>query len=302
MASTVSRLPDQQIEPHFKSYRDALGARRREGLIYFALLLAAIIAAAIIAEIDLPKLFANIGNFSDYIVRIFHFDSGPYTGQLVFLHPGLASDDWFWGLKKWLGLLGETLLIAYLGTLLGACAAFVLCFFAAANLGRGRITRWLTKRFLEFCRTVPELVFALVFVVAFGVGALPGVLALAIHTAGALGKLFSEVVENIDMKPADGVIASGGGWTEMVRFAVLPQVLSNFTSYGLLRFEINVRGAAIMGFVGAGGIGQELLTSIRKFYYADVSAILVLIIITVILIDVLTERLRHRLIGSGEHS
>jgi phosphonate transport system permease protein len=112
-----------------------------------------------------------------------------------------------------------------------------------------------------------------------------------------LGKLFAEVVENIDMKPVEGVIATGGSWVHKVRFAVLPQVASNFASYALLRFEINVRGAAVLGFVGAGGIGQTLLEVIRKFYYADVSALLVLIIATVMLIDTFTEKIRHRLLG-----
>ena len=132
---------------------------------------------------------------------------------------------------------------------------------------------------------------------AFSLGPLPGILALAIHTTGALGKLFAEVVENVDMKPVDGVLATGGHWLHKVRFAVLPQVASNFASYALLRFEINVRGAAVLGFVGAGGIGQTLLEVIRKFYYADVSALLVLIISTVMVIDALTERVRHRLLG-----
>ena len=154
-----------------------------------------------------------------------------------------------------------------------------------------------TRRLLEFSRTVPEMVFALIFVVAFSLGPLPGILALAIHTTGALGKLFAEVVENVDMKPVEGVIATGGGWLHKVRFAVLPQVASNFASYALLRFEINVRSAAVLGFVGAGGIGQTLLEVIRKFYYADVSALLVLIIATVMVIDTVTERIRHGLIG-----
>ena len=131
-------------------------------------------------------------------------------------------------------------------------------------------------------------------------GPLPGVLAIAIHTMGALGKLFSEVVENIDLKPVDGITASGGSWWQIVRFAVVPQVLSNFASYALLRFEINVRGASIMGFVGAGGIGQDLIEAIRKFYFTDVSAILLLIILAVMLIDYGTERLRHALL-SLEH-
>ena len=150
------------------------------------------------------------------------------------------------------------------------------------------------RRSLEFCRTVPDIVFALLFVYALGLGPFPGVLAIAIHTVGALGKQFAEVVENIDMKPVDGIRATGATWVEEIRFAVIPQVLSNFVSYTLLRFEINVRGASVMGFVGAGGIGKELLSSIRQFYYSDVSAILLMIIVTVFVIDLLTERLRHR--------
>ncbi len=118
-----------------------------------------------------------------------------------------------------------------------------------------------------------------------------------IHTAGALGKLFAEVVENIDMKPVEGIVASGGTRWQSIRYGVVPQVLPNFASYALLRFEINVRGASVMGFVGAGGIGQDLISAIRKFYYSDVSAILILIIATVMVIDLLTEQLRHRLVA-----
>jgi len=99
------------------------------------------------------------------------------------------------------------------------------------------------------------------------------------------------------MKPVDGVVATGGNWFHKIRFAVLPQVASNFASYALLRFEINVRGASVLGFVGAGGIGQTLLEVIRKFYYADVSALLIMIIATVMVIDSVTERIRHKLIG-----
>jgi phosphonate transport system permease protein len=122
-----------------------------------------------------------------------------------------------------------------------------------------------------------------------------GVLALTLHTLGALGKLFTEIVENVDMKPVDGILSTGGSWSESVRYAVLPQVASGFATYGLLRFEINFRGSSIMGFVGAGGIGQELLSAVRKFYYSDVSAILVMIIVTVFILDILTARLLRRL-------
>jgi len=174
--------------------------------------------------------------------------------------------------------------------------ALGLCFLAAANVSPRRWTRIAARRFLEVCRTVPELVFALVFVICFGLGPLAGVLAVAIHTLGALGKQFAEVVENGDMKPVDGVSSAGGHWMVAMRFGMLPQVLSSFVSYALLRFEINVRGATIMGFVGAGGIGQDLIEAIRKFYYTDVSAILVLVVLTVFVMDFLTERLRHRLV------
>jgi len=140
-------------------------------------------------------------------------------------------------------------------------------------------------------------VFALIFVIAFGLGPMAGVLAIAIHSTGALGKLFSEIVENADMKPVEGVRSTGASWLSCMRFAVLPQVSAGYASYALLRFEINVREASVMGFVGAGGIGQELVVAIRKFYYSDVSAILLTIIVTVFIIDIGTGWLRGRLFG-----
>ncbi len=194
-------------------------------------------------------------------------------------------------------MLGETMLIAYVGTLTGAVLGFLACFLCNGYLMPAAVVRFFVRRVLEFCRTVPDIVFALIFVVAFGLGPLPGVLAIAVHTFGALGKLFAEVVDNIDRKPVEGIASSGGSWFEQVRFGVLPQVLSNFTSYALLRFEINVRGAAVIGFVGAGGIGQELILVIRKFYYPDVSAILLMIVVCVMAIDFTSERIRHRLLA-----
>ncbi len=271
------------------AYAQAVALKRRQLWLGLMLLAVLVLLSGHVAEISFSKLYQQIGSFSSYIDRIFHLENG----RSVISDPA----EWFWGWKKWLALMGETLLMAYLGTLLGATAAFVLCFLASQNLTQSKGVVFFTRRLLEFCRTVPELVFALIFVVAFSLGPLPGILALAIHTAGALGKLFAEVVENIDMKPVDGVVATGGNWFHKIRFAVLPQVASNFASYALLRFEINVRGASVLGFVGAGGIGQTLLEVIRKFYYADVSALLVMIIATVMIIDAVTERIRHKLIG-----
>lgn len=250
--------------------------------------------AAWSAEVNLGKFYDNIGNLTSYISRIFHLDSG----QAVILDPF----EWFWGLDKWLVLLGETLMMAYVGTLLGAMGAVLFCFVASKNITQSAALVFVTRRFMEFFRTVPSLVFALIFVVAFGLGPMAGVLAIAIHTMGVLGKQFAEVVENIDMKPIHGVVAAGGNWVQKIRFAVLPQVLPNFASYALLGFEINVRSAAVLGLVGAGGIGETLISAIRKFYYADVSAILCLIILTVVVIDTLTEKIRHQLIGSSIES
>ncbi len=271
------------------AYAQAVALKRRQLWLGLFLLAVLVLLSGHVAEISFSKLYQHIGSFASYIDRIFHLENG----RPVISDPA----EWFWGWKKWLALMGETLLMAYLGTLLGATAAFVLCFLASQNLTKSKGVVFFTRRLMEFCRTVPELVFALIFVVAFSLGPLPGILALAIHSAGALGKLFAEVVENIDMKPVDGVVATGGNWFHKIRFAVLPQVASNFASYALLRFEINVRGASVLGFVGAGGIGQTLLEVIRKFYYADVSALLVMIIATVMIIDAVTARIRHRLIG-----
>ena len=271
------------------AYAQAVALKRRQLWLGLLLLAVLVLLSGYVAEISFSKLYQHIGGFASYIDRIFHLENG----RPVISDPA----EWFWGWKKWLALMGETLLMAYLGTLLGATAAFVLCFLASQNLTQSKGVVFFTRRLMEFSRTVPELVFALIFVVAFSLGPLPGILALAIHTAGALGKLFAEVVENIDMKPVDGVVATGGNWFHKIRFAVLPQVASNFASYALLRFEINVRGASVLGFVGAGGIGQTLLEVIRKFYYADVSALLVMIIATVMIIDAVTERIRHKLIG-----
>ena len=292
MVSAIHQLPDAQADALHRAYDSQIAARRSQSFLGAAALVALIFLAGYVGEVSIPKFLANIGNFSTYIGHLFYLDSGASVFSNVY--------EWFWGVtqkNKWLPLLGQTLLIAYIGTITGAVGAFIWCFLASQNLVQFKWLRIFSRRYLEFCRTVPELVFALIFVVAFHLGPLPGILALAIHTTGALGKLFAEVVENIDMKPVEGLTSTGATWVQMVRFAVVPQVLSNFVSYTLLRFEINVRSAGIMGFVGAGGIGQELLVSVRKFYYSDVSAILLLLIATVMIIDLLTERARYALIG-----
>lgn len=287
MASGLLSLPQERIEQLLASYTRAVARRRRQ----FYLVLTTLVLLAVIAgrygEVDLVYLLEHISAFTSYFGRI--------LPKLTYTHFAADIADWYWNLSGWLKLLLDTILIAYLGTTIGALGAFATTFLAADNTAPGRPLRFAVKRLHEFCRTVPDIVFALLFVTAFGLGPLPGILAIGIHSTGALGKLFTEVVENIDMRPVEGVRSTGGNFVSTIRFAVVPQVLVTFATYTLLRFEINVRSGTVIGIVGAGGIGQDLFVAIRKFYYTDVSAILLMIIVTVAILDMVSERIRDRL-------
>jgi phosphonate transport system permease protein len=294
MPAAVSILPAPQLAALNDAYRKAVARKRLRTTLATAVGFAVLLIAAMGAEVNLATFFGKIGNIASYFDRIFTLDTGMRAWSDV--------GEWFWGWQKWLSLLGETVLISYVGTLVGAVLAFGLNFLSAENTAPSAPLRFVVKRFMEFCRTVPDIVFALIFVIAFGLGPMAGVLAIAIHCIGALGKQYSEIVENIDMKPVEGLRSTGAGWTDCMRFGVLPQVAAGFAGYTLLRFEINVRGASVMGFVGAGGIGQELVVAVRKFYYSDVSAILLMIIVTVFIIDIGTGWLRGRLFGKEARS
>ena len=290
MTIAVSILPEQQLAVLNNAYHKARAQKRLRAFAATTLFLAALVVAAIGAEVNLKTFVTHFGNFLSY------FDSMLTLEDHTRVWTNFG--EWFWGWRHWLNLLGETILISYVGTLIGAILAFALNFLAAENTSPAPWLRFVVRRALEFARTVPAIVFALVFVMAFGLGPMAGVLAIAIHSTGALGKQFSEIVENADMKPVEGVRSTGSSWLSCMRFAVLPQVITGYASYALLRFEINVREASVMGFVGAGGIGQELVVAIRKFYYSDVSAILLTIIVTVFLIDIGAGWVRGRLFGT----
>jgi phosphonate transport system permease protein len=294
MTVAVSILPRPQLAALNGAYRKAVARKRLRFALAAAMFVIALATASFGAEVRLGTLIAHFGNFVSYFDRILTLEDGTRVWTNI--------AEWLWGWRKWSLFLGETILISYVGTLFGAILAFALNFFAAENTSPAVWLRFAVKRFMEFCRTVPGIVFALIFVIAFGLGPMAGVLAIAIHSTGALGKQFSEIVENIDMKPLEGVRSTGAGWMSCMRFAVLPQVSAGFASYSLLRFEINVREASVMGFVGAGGIGQELIVAVRKFYYSDVSAILLMIVLTVFVIDIGTGWIRGRLFGRDRHA
>jgi phosphonate transport system permease protein len=294
MAVAVPILPSQQLAALSDAYRKAVAKKRLRLTLGTAVFFAALVVASFGAEVNLRTLFTYFGHFVSYFDRILTLEDGTRVWTNV--------GEWLWGWRKWSLLLGETILISYVGTLFGAVLAFALNFLAAENTSPAPWLRFVIKRLLEFCRTVPGIVFALIFVIAFGLGPMAGVLAIALHSIGALAKQYAEMVENIDMKPVEGVRSTGANWVSSMRFAVLPQVAAGFVSYTLLRFEINVREASIMGFVGAGGIGTELVVAVRKFYYSDVSAILLMIVLTVFAIDIGTGWVRERLLGKDRRA
>jgi phosphonate transport system permease protein len=149
---------------------------------------------------------------------------------------------------------------------------------------------------MDACRAINEMVFALLFIVAVGLGPFAGVLALFVHTTGTLAKLFSEAVESIDPRPVEGIRATGAHPLVEIVYGVIPQVLPLWVSFTLYRFESNVRSASVVGMVGAGGIGVVLFEVIRGFQYAQTCAVLIILVVSVSLIDLLSARLRKRFI------
>jgi len=282
------RGPAARFETQFAAYRRE---KRTYAFLFIVAFLVCLGAAAITAKFDVITLIQGLPRTTEFLVKLV-----PPIGLATFAHD---VGEWYWGIGSWLDSLLNTLLMAFLATVLGTAMGGFLSFFAARNLARHYLTYWVMRRLLEIARTVPDIVWALMFVIAFGIGPLAGILAITVHTIGAQGKLFAEVNENISLLPVDGVRAAGGTWFQEIRFAVLPQVIPNYMSYTFWRLELNVRSATIVGFVGAGGIGHELFTSVQLLYFSDVGAILLIVVATIMLIDVLSEMFRHSAIGKA---
>lgn len=192
----------------------------------------------------------------------------------------------------------ETVNIAAVSTLLGVLVASILSLLATRGLARWPRLTPVIRRLLDAMRAIPEIVIALILIYILGGGPIPAMVAIAIHTTGAMGKLFSEVAENADLKPVEGLTSVGANWSQRMWLGILPQVAPNWFSYALLRFEINVRASAILGFVGAGGIGYDLKIAMQwgGGRYDSVVAIFLVLFATIVLIDQLSDRLRHRLV------
>ena len=188
-----------------------------------------------------------------------------------------------------------TLHIALWGTVLAIVAAVPLGLLSAHNVAPPWVHQPV-RRLMDLCRSINEMVFAMLFIVAVGLGPFAGVLALFVHTTGTLAKLFSEAVEAIDERPVEGIRAMGGHKLAEVVYGIFPQVMPLWLSYSLYRFESNVRSASVVGMVGAGGIGVVLYEVIRGFQYAQTCAVLLMLAITVTVIDMFSAWLRKRFI------
>jgi phosphonate transport system permease protein len=205
----------------------------------------------------------------------------------------------------------ETFAISFMGTLLAVIIALAIVFFASRNLifsgllyemepklGWRRAARMvpylLAKGALNILRTIPEMVWALIFVFLVGLGPFPGVLALGVHTGGVLGKLFGEVLEDVDTQPVESLQATGANRLQILFYGILPQVLPQFISYTLYRWEVNIRVAAVLGFVGAGGLGQRIHIAISLFFENQLLTLLLAIYILVTAVDYLSAYLRRK--------
>jgi len=189
---------------------------------------------------------------------------------------------------------GETIQIAFIGTVLSAIASFFLGTLAAANL----TPRWVhepLKWFLSVLRAIPVILLALMFVSAFGLGPFPGVLAIAFHSTGMLGKFYAEAMENARPGPIEALDSAGGTWWQRIRFGILSQVSPDLTRDTLFRFELNLRESLVLGLVGAGGIGFYIQLYIRAFQYGRVATLTIIVLIMVVLVEQLSVALRRRL-------
>lgn len=268
------------------SYVEDVRRRRLYSGLLFALFALIFLSGLVLAD------DRNAGGFWDGLAKLFDFPSelvaeaiqkaGNLPGHFFHYFPSLI----------------ETINIAAASTLLGALMATVLSLLATRGLARWPALIPLFRRMMDIMRAVPEVVIALVLIFVLGGGPVAAMIAIAFHTTGALGKLFSEVNENADLRPVEGLASVGANWSQRMWFAVFPQVAPNYLSYALMRFEINIRASAILGFVGSGGIGYDLRNAMSwgKGRYDEVAAIFILLLGTIILVDQLSSLYRNRLV------
>ena len=239
-------------------------------------LLAALIFVTIDLEINFIKLFS---------------DSSKYFGDI--LSRMLPPD--FSNLNQLIYAMFETIEIAFLGTFIAIVLSIPVGLFSARNLAPNYIIFLLARIVTIFFRAIPEFIMAMILVIAVGFGAIPGVLALGFHTMGFLAKFYAEDIEHVNKGPIEALKSSGASKRQIISFAVIPQIIPSFIANNLYIFDRNIRMATMLGIVGAGGIGYELQSSFRMFEYQKVSAIIVIIFITIFIIDNFSSFIRSRI-------
>jgi phosphonate transport system permease protein len=261
-------------------------------------------------ETNSGKFFDRIPYFFDFIEDLLPRDGmevfralfdlpSPYAdGSMKYNYPeGRLYITETLYIPEYIHKMVETVNIAILSTLIGLLIGFCLSFLAARNMMTNPWIRGTARRIMELLRAFPEVVIAGFFLAVFSLGPIPAIIAVSIHTIGALGKMFFEVIENADMKPDEGLKAVGANWFERVWFGMVPQVMPNIMRYYLLRLEINVRASTIIGAVGGGGIGELLRLSIGQGHEAKTLAIVLLLLCTIIAVDQFSAWLRRKLVG-----
>lgn len=202
-----------------------------------------------------------------------------------------------WGeLDGMIGLMWDSIAMAWVGTLIAAVFAVPLSFLAAENLV-GRPIAWVTRQVFNVLRAVPEVILALLFIPVFGLSPMAGVLAIGVGSIGSLGKLFYEIIENIQREPIEAADAVGASAVQRLRWAVVPQVAPELTSFLLYRFEINIRASSVLGIVGAGGIGGALADAIRFKEYGPAGLLLIVVIVGTIAVDTVSGAIRKRIVA-----
>ena len=239
---------------------------------------------AVLAVVLLASWYVNLLDFATLI------DGMPAIATL--LGESLPPD--FGNARNWIGPLIDTLAMSIAGTAFAVLFSLPLGFLAARNTSPHPLLFRLTRTLLNGLRSVPELIMGIIFVAAVGFGALPGVLALGLHSIGMVGKFFAEAIEHVDDAPVEAARAAGATPLQVLLHAVLPQVVPQFADVSVYRWEYNFRASTVMGMVGAGGIGFELMGSLRIMQYQEVSAILLLILAMVTLVDGFSGRLRKK--------
>lgn len=250
-------------------------AGRIKAFVTFALVVALFVVAFRQTNFGFEALFTGTADFFSFFGRL--------------------APDWTALPQIWPPLV-QTIQIAYIATIVGTLLAMPLIFLASRNTSTDPVTQWISRTLLTILRSIPDLLWAALFVAILGLGPLPGVFALTFFTMGVLAKLGSETVEAVDPGPLEALRAAGAGRNRTILYAVVPQVSATMVSYILYVFEINVRASVVIGLVGAGGIGQLLNTYLSFFDYSGVGALVIVIFGIVLLIDGFSVWARSRLI------